>query len=199
MDSDEKIIKEYLEGNRSDIGELIEKHIRHIYNFIRQYIGDEKRAEDLTQEVFLKVWKNLKKFDVNKNFVAWLFRIARNTVIDFFRKKKNVNFSDLENEGNGEEPDFTGTDPSPEERYEEKELQILIRGILEELPEKYRSVLILYHQSQFNFREIAEISGEPIDTIKSRYRRALGLVRKKLEERAMHQKASRARKHELYG
>lgn len=180
MDSDAKIIEEYLNGKRDGLDELIKKHIRHIYNFIRQYVSDEKRAEDLTQEVFLKVWKNLRKFDVNKSFTAWLFRIARNTVIDFFRKKRNFNFSELENEENGEEFDLIDADSSPENDYEEKELHVLMEEILQVLPEKYRTVLVLYHQNQFNFREIAEISGEPVNTIKSRYRRALNIVRKNL-------------------
>ncbi|MGC9611227.1 MAG: RNA polymerase sigma factor [Minisyncoccia bacterium] len=184
MDSDEKIIEEYLDGRRDTLDDLVRKHTNHIYNFIRQYVRDEKRAEDLTQDVFLKVWKNLDKFDPAMNFTSWLFRIARNTVIDFLRKKKSVNFSELKNnDEEGEiEVDFPDNEPLPEELYEEKELQTAVAEILSELPEKYRSVLVLYHQNQLNFREISEVSGDSVNTVKSRYRRALDIVRKNLAD-----------------
>lgn len=183
MDSDEKAIRDYFDGNREALDRLIRKHIRHVYNFIRQYISDEKRAEDLTQETFIKVWEHLDKFDLKMSFKSWLFRIARNTVIDFLRKKKNVNFSELKNENSEEgeiEIDFPDDKPLPEELYEEKELQETVAKILAKLPEKYRSVLVLYHQNQLNFREIAEVTGDSVNTTKSRYRRALKIIRDNL-------------------
>jgi RNA polymerase sigma-70 factor (ECF subfamily) len=184
MDSDAKIIEEFLNGRRDNIDDLVRKHINHIYNFIRQYIRDEKRAEDLTQDVFLKVWKNLNKFNLELSFKTWLFRIARNTVMDFLRKKKNINFSELRNDDKAEEAeiDFPDDKPQPEESYEENELKEAVGKILFELPEKYRSILVLYHQNQLNFREIAEISGDSVNTVKSRYRRALNIVRKNLAD-----------------
>jgi RNA polymerase sigma-70 factor (ECF subfamily) len=180
MDSDEQLIVSYLKGDGDSLNILIKRYSDYIYNFIYQYVKNRELAEDLTQEVFIKVWKNFKKFDPKKKFKVWLFQIARNTTIDFFRKKKEINFSELEREG--EEFDIPDTGPIPSEIFEKKEIQAEVKKALEALPLIYRSTLIFYYQNQFNLREIAEIRGEPVDTIKSRYRRALVLLQKQLLE-----------------
>jgi len=70
-----------------------------IYNFSRRYAGDPDNASDITQEAFVKVWKNLKKFNISKNFRVWLFAIAKNTALDWIKKKKTLPLSLLnENE-----------------------------------------------------------------------------------------------------
>ncbi|MGC9602926.1 MAG: sigma-70 family RNA polymerase sigma factor [Minisyncoccia bacterium] len=179
MDSDEHIIKLYLEGQRDFLGVLINRYIDHIYNFIFRFVRDRGRAEDLTQETFIKVWKNLHRFDPERKFKTWLFQIARNTTLDFLRKKKSINFSELEGE-DGEIFEVADSGPTPHEIFEKKEAGIMIQEILDELPPKYSSVLVLYYQNQLNFREIAELSNESVDTIKSRHRRAISLVKKKI-------------------
>ncbi|TSA44906.1 sigma-70 family RNA polymerase sigma factor [bacterium] len=181
MDSDERIIKLYLGGQKDLFEILVKRHIDRVYNFAFRYVHDRGWAEDITQETFLKVWKNLRRFDPEKNFKTWLFRIARNTALDFLRKKKSVNFSELEEEDDKifEPPD---SGPMPQEIFERKETEAKIAKILDELSLKYRLVLILYYQNQLNFREISEISGESVDTVKSRHRRAILLVRQKLSQ-----------------
>lgn len=179
MDSDEQIIKLYLDGRKDLLEVLINRYIDHIYNFIFRYVWDRGRAEDLTQDTFIKVWKNLDKFDSERKFKTWLFQIARNTALDFLRKKRSINFSELEEEESGIfEP--ADSSPTPQEIFEKKETEIRIKKVLDELPPKYSSVLVLYYQNQLNFREIAELSGESVDTVKSRHRRAISLLRKKI-------------------
>lgn len=179
MDSDEQIVKLYLDGRKDLLDVLINRYIDHIYNFLFRYVRDRGRAEDLTQETFIKVWKNLNRFNPERKFKTWLFQIARNTALDFLRKKKSVNFSELEEEDSGLfEP--ADSSPTPQEIFEKKETEIKIKEILDELPPKHSSVLVLYYQNQLNFREIAELSGESIDTVKSRHRRAISLLRKKI-------------------
>jgi len=179
MDSDECIIRLYLDGRKDLLEVLVKRYIDHIYNFIFRFVRDRGRAEDLTQETFIKVWKNLHKFDPERKFKTWLFQIARNTALDFLRKKKGINFSELEEEESGHF-DLADEGPTPQEIFEKKETRMMVEKILDELPGKYGSVLILYYQNQLNFREIAELSNESVDTIKSRHRRAISLVKKKI-------------------
>ena len=75
---------------------LIAPHLNPIYGFVFQYVKNASDAEDITQEVFVKAWRNLKKIK-QKKFKTWLFRVARNTAIDFLRKKRAIPFSDFEN------------------------------------------------------------------------------------------------------
>jgi RNA polymerase sigma-70 factor (ECF subfamily) len=95
---DKKLIQQYLKGDEKSLEVLIAKYLKLIYSFVYKNVGDQASAEDITQESFIKVWKNIKKFDQKKNFKPWLFQIAKNTSIDFLRKKKSIPFSRFENE-----------------------------------------------------------------------------------------------------
>lgn len=180
MQTDEQLIDSYLKGEEHSLEVLIDRYAGHIFNFIRQYIKNGDQAEDLTQETFVKIWKHIKKFDPQKSFRVWLFQIARNTVIDFLRKKKEIHFSDLADEDG--EIDFEDFDQDIEDILDKKEARGKIQELFESLPVKYKSVLSMYYQSEFNFREISEITGLPIDTVKSRHRRAILMIKKNLSE-----------------
>src|SRR3989344_9123747 len=95
--TDKQLVSEYLDGKESALGELIERHLKPVYNFVHQAANNAQDAQDITQETFIKALKNLKRYDPNQNFKTWLFTIARNTAIDVLRKKKNFVFSDFEN------------------------------------------------------------------------------------------------------
>ena len=95
--TDEEIIESFNAGNQEDFKDLVEKYTSHIYNFTARLVG-RGNADDMVQEVFIKAWRNLKNFDSRKaSFKTWIFTIAKNTTTDFLRKKKSLNFSDLEN------------------------------------------------------------------------------------------------------
>lgn len=179
MNSDEKLVELYLKGEENLFDVLVKRYADYVFNFIRQYVRDDGRAEDLTQDVFLRVWKNLKKFDTTKKFKVWMFQIARNAVIDFLRKKKELKFSDLEADEESGILDVEDDADGAEEIFEERELQAEVARLLGELPPRYQSVLVLYYQDQLNFREIAEIDGTSENTVRSRHRRALLLLREK--------------------
>lgn len=170
--TDEQLIADYLKGDEGALEILIKRYLKPIYSFTFRFVGDSATAEDITQETFVRVWRNLKKFDKNKKFKTWIFSIAKNASIDWLKKKKAVPFSNFENE-NGENSlinklaDFILPPKEP-----------LLAMAMEKLPSKYRMTLSLRYDDQFTFREIAERLGESINTVKSKHRRAISLLGK---------------------
>lgn len=172
--SDEQLVAEYLSGKETALAVLIQRHTKSVLYFVARFCGFGSEAEDVTQEVFIKVWKNLKKFDKTKKFKTWLYRIARNTAIDHLRTKKQLvdlnKFSEDEEDGWGELPDFT---PSAFDSLVVREQVDKVQAAIAELPEIYRTVLDLYFREELSLAEIAEVLDEPVDTIKSRHRRGV--------------------------
>ncbi len=191
--SDQELIDKYLKGDEKSLEILIQRHLKSIYNFAHRYTGDIQEAEDITQDVFVKAWRNLKKpvfgfsrgFDPKKgNFKAWLFSIAKNACLDFLKKKRAIPLSDFENKKGENLIAETFADPVllPEEIIAKKELTYAFADAAAKLPLKYQKILFLRHNDDFTFRQIAEFLNEPLNTIKSRYRRALLFLRKLLFE-----------------
>lgn len=178
MLADEKLVKTYLDGNDWALIELIEKYTPQIYNFARRFVGINE-AEDVTQEIFVKIWKNLKKFNKHKSsFKTWAFTITRNTVIDFMRKRKDVLFSSLNNEEGNFEDTIEDEVILPDEVLQKLQDEKLLNSLLEKLPEQYQTVLILYYQEEMTFDEIGKVLGKPMNTVKSHHRRALLQLKK---------------------
>ena len=175
-------MSKYLAGQAGALETLVGRYFKYVYNFLVKQIGDTKEAEDLAQETFLRVWKNLKKFDQARSFKVWLFRIARNAAIDYLRKKKILTVAALEDDA--EDGSILENIPDPNgsifTKIEQEEMERETNQMLEQLPEIYRTVITLYYNEQMNFREIGELLDEPLDTIKSRHRRALILLKKSL-------------------
>jgi RNA polymerase sigma-70 factor (ECF subfamily) len=156
-----------------------------VYKFVYRYVGDADTANDVVQDVFIKVWKNTKKFDPEKNFKTWLLTIAKNTALDSIKKKKALLFSKIE-EGETDLDAFLApyveSADLPDALLQRKQTKADLDHILQELSPTYRSVLLLRYGEHLKFREIADALQEPIDTIKSKHRRALIQLRKMLTE-----------------
>lgn len=175
------LIKAYFKGDEAALETLIKQYLKLVYSFVYGYVGDVSEAEDITQEVFVKVWKNLKKFDKNKNFKTWLFSIAKNTVIDFLRKKKAIPFSYFETV-DGENlilNTLADESPSATDLFEQKNFNQLLNTAITKLSFEFRRVLFL-RQEDLSFREMAKSLNEPLNTVKSRYRRAQIALKKLL-------------------
>lgn len=173
--NDQELIVNYLKGDAEAFNFLIKKYLSLVYRFVYGLTKNSGSAEDIAQEAWLKVWQNLKKFKLDKNFKTWLLVIAKNTALDYFKKKKVIVFSDLEDEM-GENKIITNVpDPSPlpDEIFDRQDLKRVTAKLLESLPVKQQVVLNLYYQEQLTFQEIGEVLEESIDTVKSRQRRAL--------------------------
>jgi len=182
--SDQLLIKQYLSGDKKSLEFLLARYLNRIYGFVSQFIKRTRDTEDVTQEVFIKVWKNLRKYDETKSFKAWIYMIARNTCIDYLRKKNDVLFSELKSEDDeeGAELDFAVDEtPLPDALFDKNNLPELVTEALEKLPLKQRLVLQLYFQDGLTFQEIAEVSGESINTVKSRQLRGMSKLRNSLK------------------
>jgi RNA polymerase sigma-70 factor (ECF subfamily) len=131
--------------------------------------GKTEEASDITQETFIKVWKNLRKFDPKKNFKTWLLAIARNTMIDRWRQKKELLLPE-----NFEPEDST---PLPDELFSRVESKQKLDRALSRLPLDYQTVVVLHGVEDFTFDEISQIMGKSLNTVKSQYRRALHQIK----------------------
>lgn len=177
---DEQLIKEYLEGNQDSFVILVEEYTPSIYNFSVRFVGREY-ANDIVQDVFFKVWKNIRKFDIEKaSFKTWIFTISRNTITDYLRKKKMVLFSSLDKEEENFSDNIEDEVILPYEALIKLEDKELLNNLLDKIPAHYREVLILYYQEDMTFNEIGELLNKPLNTVKSHHRRALILLRELL-------------------
>lgn len=184
MQSDEMLVAAYFEGDEDSFTTLAKRHLDAAYSFALRLTGSKSEAEDIVQESFLKAWKNLKRFDSHKaGFKTWLMRLVRNTTIDALRRKKDTPLSLLDDDsGDASFADTVADDsPLPDEIAARKGDVKALEAALGKLSPLHREILLLYHNNDFSFEEIASIAGESRNTIKSRYRRAIQTLQEALQ------------------
>ncbi|TAK95832.1 RNA polymerase sigma factor [Patescibacteria group bacterium] len=176
---DKQLVKRYLEGDESAFPELLQRHLKSVYNFLYHIVHDQSALDDLTQETFVKAWKNLKRFDQSKKFRTWLFTIAKNTAFDYLKKKKSIPFSNfLDAEG------YSKLEQISDEALLSDELLALagdkanLEKELQQISEHYRAILLMHYQDDLSLNEVAAILGKPYNTVKSSHARALASLRK---------------------
>lgn len=182
VDTDRQLIARYLAGDASSLEILFARYLRATYGFVYHYVGNAHDAEDITQEAFVRAWRNLRKFDRRKNFKTWMFSIAKNAAIDVLKKKKPAAFSDFDtDEGDNVIAEtFADVAPLPDALLERKDIAGVLASAMGQLSPNYRAVLSLRYTDRMNFREIGEVLGAPLHTVKSRHRRALLALKKSL-------------------
>lgn len=185
--ADEQLIDEYLDGNEKALATLVDRHLANAYNFAFNLVNDNQAANDITQEAFIKAWKNIRGFKRGSSFQTWLFAITRNVAIDWLRKRKEVTFSAFENkEGvNVLTETLADTNLLPDELLARAEDVRFVEMLLEELDPLYRDVLKLRYSSNMTFEEIGEALKRPLYTVKSQHRRALIALRRSLEAKSV--------------
>ena len=175
--TDQEVISQYLNGDEKSLEFLVKKYLKPIYGFVYKNVGDTASAEDITQEVFIRIWKNLKKFDQKKEFKPWIFQIAKNASIDYLRKKKTIPFSKFEND-KGQNILKENLPNKPTNFFKILEDKNTTAEIIKNLPAKEVKLINLRFNEKLSFKEIAEIFKESVNTIKSRYRRIIIKLRK---------------------
>jgi len=181
---DEVLVFKSIKGNSKAFELLLDRHLKSVYNFLFRLVGDLPTAQDLTQETFFKAWKNLRHFDRKKSFKTWLFTIARNNAYDHLRKKRPTPFAYFEdNEGNSWINNMADEEMLPDELLVRIEREKNISKLIKKLPKKYQIILLLRYKDDFSLAEIAEILGQPYNTIKSQHQRGLMKLRKIIENK----------------
>lgn len=162
--SDARLVEAVRRGDREAFGELVSRYERPVERVIRRFVRDRDLADDLAQETFLRAYERLDQFDPSRRFGPWLFRIAVNLTLDHLRKRKRRGrFSLFSEKLNGPAPDPAIADPR-----QRKELNQEVWTVLEQIPEKYRTVLVLRDLENFSTSEIAAILGRKEATIRWR-------------------------------
>lgn len=183
-DADAALVAAFLRGDGGSFTALVDRHMPMVYKFAYRYTGNADATNDIVQDVFIKVWKNIKKFDQSKSFTTWLLAITKNTALDAVKRKKGVLFSAIEADGENDLDAFLAPyverPDHPDLLLDRRYAKADIDRALQALPPSYRSVLMFRYGEHMKFREIAAATGEPIDTIKSKHRRALIALRRAL-------------------
>jgi RNA polymerase sigma-70 factor (ECF subfamily) len=178
---DNQLVENFLSGDDAAFAQLVKKYLKPVYNFLYYFTRDRAVLDDLTQETFIKVWKNLKRFDRKKSFKTWLFMIAKNTAYDYFKKKKTVPFANFRDAGgNNRLENISDESILPDEILNRKNIAQELEKKLAEIPEHYRMILIMHYKEDFSLAEIAEILSKPYNTIKSCHQRSLKKLKKVL-------------------
>jgi RNA polymerase sigma-70 factor, ECF subfamily len=184
--TDEELLALYAGGEAEAFGVLLERYRAPMFNFVARNAGDFPRAEDLTQEVFLRAIQRADQFRGESKVSTWLYRIARNLCIDHRRRMRHRGHASLDAPSPGDGPSLGERLPGDTRGADRElvggDLRARILAALEALPEDQREVFLLRQFENMAFAEIAEVVGTSENTVKSRMRYALLRLREALSE-----------------
>ena len=191
-DSDEGLMLRYQKGDVRAFEILLGRHRKPVFNFVLRYVGEPAHAEDLLQEVFLRLIKGADAYQKQAKFTTWLYTIARNLCVDASRRGKHrkAYSLDVPMGQDGEKEGATLLDvvadkgAGTDRKVISKELHGKLHAAIGKLSEDQREVFLMREFLDMPFREIADVVGCPENTVKSRMRYALEKLREELEEYA---------------
>ena len=174
---DSGVVAAHLAGDVQAFEELVERYQRRLLNFVYRTIGDRERAEDLVQEVFIRVHRHLARFDQTKKFSTWIYTIASNLAKNELRNRSRnplVLFQTIKKNWEADHRPLQFEDPQnrPDDLYRKRHLRQLVDWSVAQLPEHHRVVFVLRELEGKTYEEIADITGCNLGTVKSRLNRA---------------------------
>ena len=175
----ELLVKKTLAGNKKAFESIIEAHQRLVSHIVFRMVQNAADQEDICQDVFLKVYQNLKGFQFESKLSTWIAKIAYNACLSFLEKKRVPLFNDLMPEEKSIET-VSDCSYSPDQAVEGKEASALLRTEIGKMPVHYRTILTLYHLDQMSYKEIGETMELPEGTVKSHLFRARKLLKERL-------------------
>ena len=174
------LIKKARRGDGRAFSMLIENHERFVFNVVYRITGNAEDARDVSQEAFIKAFKNFESYDESSAFSTWLYRIAVNTAIDYIRKRKKENSISFE-DYIVDEKNQKG-DSGIEEKVISKEGVKNIISAVNMLEDEFKTVIVLRDMEGMEYKEISDITGLPLGTVKSRLSRGRGKLRQMIEK-----------------
>jgi RNA polymerase sigma-70 factor (ECF subfamily) len=184
-ENDSDLINRAKSGDSKSYDKLLKKYKNSVYSLVLRMVRNSQEAEDLTQEAFIKAFNSLASFNEEYAFSTWLYKIATNNCIDFFRKRKLQTYSldkPIQYKDSEIQHDIPDPDLNPEKSIMASERNKLIKEAINKLPEKYHRAIVLRHSEEKSYEEIAEILGLPLGTVKARIFRAREMLNKTLKD-----------------
>jgi RNA polymerase sigma-70 factor (ECF subfamily) len=173
LDPDSGLVSRCLSGDETAWEELVRLHTRRVYGLCYRFTNSSSEAQDLTQEVFLRVFRTIRTFRAPEgSFVTWLTRLTRNLLIDNYRRTRQDRVTDtLEGQVNAVEEKGAAASPRPDEALAGREASEILQTALQKLSPDLREAVILRDLQEMEYREIAQVLAVPEGTVKSRINR----------------------------
>jgi RNA polymerase sigma-70 factor (ECF subfamily) len=191
--TDEQLLREFINGEAASFELLVRRHSAELYQFVLRFTKSAVAAEDVAQDAFLQVFTAAPTFDTNRRFKPWLFTIAANKARDYLRsrgRKREVPIDAYVDGGNDEDAgrrflDLMAVEGEPiDEGLQLEEKREMVRRIMDDMPPKLSEVMILAYYHRFSYKEIAEVVGIPLGTVKSRLHAAVAAFAERYEAAA---------------
>lgn len=175
------LVRETLAGNQLSFQLLVERYAPRMFALVRHYTQSAVEVEDIVQDTFLKAFRRLDSFQEQSSFYTWLCRIAINTALDTLKRAGRNPVQAVEDPELVPAPERRGAGlPAPDAKLEQQEVAAVTQRVLAELPEIFRTVLVLREFEELAYQEIADLLGISIGTVESRLFRARARFREKL-------------------
>ncbi len=182
---DRELIAAVLKGDQESFSELVERYQGRLVNYLFRLLRDVDEAHDLAQEVFLKIYQALDRYDPQYKFSTWLFRVARNAAIDRIRKRR-LKFVSMDRRRTDDGPEGTweptSTAAGPYSNLRNVERGGAIQRAIDDLPWEYRQLIVLRHYGELTYDEIATSQQMPLGTVKNKLFRARQMLKEKLRD-----------------
>jgi len=172
LDQDAQLVERCLQGDEGAWEDLVKAHTRRVYSICYRFTGKDSEAQDLTQDVFLRVFKSVKSFRAGEgSFAVWLTRLTRNLLIDHYRRSKMERATDSIEEQLPMLEEKTAIEARTDAVLAGREASEALQGALAKLSPELRETVILRDLEELEYREIAQVLGVPEGTVKSRLNR----------------------------
>ncbi|QMW04552.1 RNA polymerase sigma factor [Spirosoma foliorum] len=175
MFNEREILQQIKRGNHNAFSILVKQYERLVFHVVQRIVPSPEDVEDISQEVFIKVYKRLDTFCFDSKLATWIARIAYLTAIDYLRK-----FQPKITQSEQAVDQVYFTNETPEQVLIQTDVTLYVQKLIDSLPESYRIVLTLYHLDEFSYSEIEHITGMPAGTVKNYLFRARKLLKDKL-------------------
>ncbi|HKI86760.1 MAG TPA: sigma-70 family RNA polymerase sigma factor [Thermoanaerobaculia bacterium] len=183
--SDQELVAAVLAGDQEVFAELVRRYQGRLTNYLFRMLRNTDEAHDMAQEVFIKVYQALDRYDPSYRFSTWLFRVAQNSAIDQLRRRRHRELPIEPREGEDGEPrgrELASSDRGPYAHLRNRERGQAIQQAIDGLPWEYRELIVMRHFGELSYDEIARSKEMPLGTVKNKLFRARQMLKESLAD-----------------